>query len=398
MSHMNDDQDRQLDENLHRAGRVLRLPPDATPAQIAGWKRAEPPRPAPPSHAPPLRRLRWFTAFVTTAAACVALYVMLVALPGPTVVEASTIVHRLRQNLFEGFQVTLENIGNEGFRIDGRLILGYGVPPPDAPPGAPARHTESLYVEARLRANEYDEVQPFMDLETAAALRSDTQWAFFQLRGISESLLEKYPLAVPLVYLARQGILVELDGLGHLLRAIADRLPAAWVGPPDAPEPPRGPAPPIVGMNPQADIEYLLGSFLFGHADAKQIDELICLMAQSARQVEVTSPAPGRHVLTARDFRPPGVPPRASGVARLEQLELEIVYDEGVGIDGATIRNVGLFHGTIRLTPMPPRGHDELFDRQRFLRSGRTTVLKLSDLDGLLERLLRDSFVGTGDE
>ncbi|MEP0847225.1 MAG: hypothetical protein HRF50_10465 [Phycisphaerae bacterium] len=393
MSQMNEGQDRQLDENLRRAVRVLRLPPEATLEQVAGWKRAEPSHSAPQQRMSLRRRVRWFTAFVTTAAACVALYVMLVALPGPTVVEASTIVHRLRQNLFEGFQITLENIGNEGFRIDGRLILGYGVPPLDAPPGAPARHTESLYVEARLRANEYDEVQPFIDLESAAALRSDTQWAFFQLRGISESLLEKYPLAVPLVYLARQGILVELDGLGHLLRAIAERLPAGWVGPPDSPEPPRGPAPPIVAMNPQADIEYLLGSFLFGHADATQIDELICLMAQSARQVKVTSPTPGRHVLTARDFRPPGVAPDTPGAARLEPLELEIVYDEGVGIDGATIRNVGLFHGTIRLTPMSPRGHDELFDRQRFLRTGRTTVLKLSELDGLLERLLRDGFL-----
>lgn len=389
MGSEHDHQDRMLDRNLRRFAATIVLPPEPTAEQQRHWK-LPPGRSVRPARGPSRLRVPWLAAFVSTLAASVAIYLMLVTAPGMNTVEASTILHDLRQRLFEGFQVTLENVGDEGLRIDGRLILGFAAPPPDAPDPVPARRTESLYLEARLRANEFQEARPFIDVETVAALRSDAQWIYFQLHSCSDWLLEKYPLALPLIYMGRRGVLLELDGFGQTLELIARMLRPAWV---PSREPSRSPAPADAGP---ADIDDLLDNFIFGRADAAQVDRLVCLIAQSARSVRVHSPRSGRHVLKAEGLRTAGMSTAGGNAAKGGELVLEIVYEEGVGIESAVFRNVGLYRGTIRLTPSPPRADESLFDRQRLLRLGETTVWKLSDLDLILHNLLLELWSGAG--
>lgn len=378
-------QDRRMDENLRRIGRSVPLPAEPTPLQRKRWKvGAAPPSPA-TAHTAPVRA--WLAAFATTIAASIAVYVMLTAFSGATTVEAGTILHSLRQRLLDGYQVTLENVGGEGLRIDGRFVVG-AAPPQHEALAAPVGPYDALFLEARLRANGRH-TPPLVDLETAAALHSESQWLYLRLHGVSETLLERYPLAVPLAYLAQQGILVELDGVGETLGALLAALRPAWFAWPG----PRPAAPAASDSAGSGDLELLLGDFLLGRADADQVDLLVRMMAQEAGSVTVSSPLRGRHVLVASGFAAPGEarqPPgdRQPPDGRLDQLVLEIHYVENVGIEWAEIRNMGALRGRVRLAPGDPHELPGLLRRDRLLRDGRTTVLRLSQLAELLRRAM----------
>ncbi len=388
MSSPRERDDRFLDANLRRFARAQRWAFKPTPEQLLRWKSGAAVRVRLASPRLGLFRTRWLAAFISSAAAAIALYSVLVVAPGASRVQASTILHDLRQRLYEGFAITLEHVGDEGFRVDGQIVLGFGPPPLDAPVTAPGRQAESVFVDARVRANEHAEHRPFIDVETVGALRADSQWVYLRLNGFSDTLLEKYPLAIPLAVLAKNGILIELDGFGQTLRLAAALLQPAWVGPPAPERSPAAPSPTLPApSDAPAELEQLLDSFVFGRADLAQVDRLVSLMAQSARDVRLESSRSGRHVLYATGFGPLS---SAAAPVPLDDLTLEIIYVEGLGIESAVIRNVGLYRGVVRLTPAPTAQQAPLFDRERFIAGGKTTVWKLSDLDQAIFTVLTE--------
>ena len=168
--------DELLDRNLKAIGQRLSLPAEPTALQRAAWKR--PLRAA--LLAPPLNRSTFLQKGVRfmkshralTAGSAVAATIVLGALllwPGLSRdVEAAVIFQSFRETLTDAMEITLKDVGAEGVRVNGRVLL---LQDPTESEAEPAELISGrCYVEVTVQADETaDEIQD-LDLEVAVSL------------------------------------------------------------------------------------------------------------------------------------------------------------------------------------------------------------------------------------
>jgi hypothetical protein len=384
-------EDRLADRNLRMIGRRLTLPAEPTRRQQLAWRQgvASPPLAASRRHAsfPArgarfVRRHRRVTVATSAIAAAIVLAVLLVT-PRGARVEAGVILNSLRRTLLDGFRVTFERIGDEGVYVDGQVAVAL------RPACGGARRTPgavdpselevgSVYAEIRLRGDERDAHRAGLDLHAVLALSDRSQWAYLRMTGLPARTLEDEPLAWVLVGLTGGGLLLDLDGMRELLEpeaaalgrpraAAADRRRGRETADPD-------------------DIAQLVKDFLVGRAGAEQIDRMLVLIAQTARDVRLTETAPGLHVLEVREFKLDTL--AADDAARLADLTLRVAYRVGRGIEYAELEHIGRYDGTLRLAPIDGCIDPGLADKRGVIRRGAAAVWDLSALRPLLGRWL----------
>ncbi len=393
MADQTNHEDRLADRNLRMIGQRLQLPADPTERQQAAWKRAsEAPRaverpvhPSIPERGARFVRRHRFLAAATSAVAAAIVLAVLLATPRGAVVEAHTIFNSLRQTLLDGFQITLEKIGDEGVWVDGKVLVALqAAKGMDATTGVPADPSrlgiESVYAEVRVRGDGLHPKTAGLDLQAVLALHDGVEWVYVKIGGLPNELLEESPTACMFVSLAGGGLLLDVDGVRDLLDADRLGLQAAAARRAD-----RGPARPV---NDEDDLSELYTDFLYGRAGGQQIDRVVTLLAESARDVAVAEVEPGLHVLTARDFTLEAGSADAKEVATLARIVLEVAYRKGRGIEWVVVRNVGAYDGTLRLAPIGDRLDPALFDKGRLIEPGVTTVVDLSGLQPMLEQMI----------
>jgi hypothetical protein len=384
-------EDRLLDRNLQMIGGRLILPSDPTPRQQAAWKQASTSSPSPQPDGPPslstrgvrfVRRHRLLTAATSAVAAGIVLAVLLVT-PHGARVEASVILDTLRKTLLDGFQVTFERIGDEGVYVDGQVAVAL------RPAGTAIQHArravdpstlevESIYAEVRVRGDESDENKAGLDLQAVLALNDETQWAYLKMRGLPDKTLADEPLGWVLVGLTGSGLLLDFDGVRSLLDTRLTAAPAV------APTTLNAPSRVGHAAAAQNSIAQLVKDFLIGRAGADQIDRVLMLIAQTARDVRLAESEPGLHVLTVREFRLDAL--AAEDAAQLADMTLEVTYREGSGIESATLEHIGPYDGVLWLSPISCGVDERRFDQRNVIQPGVTTVWDLSSLRLLLER------------
>lgn len=398
MADQTNHEDRLADRNLRMIGRRLQLPADPTPRQQAAWKQTSAaPRAVEHLHHPSIpergvrfmRRHRFLTAATSAVAASIVLAVLL-ATPRGAVVEARTIFNSLRQTLFDGFEITFQNIGVKGVLIDGKVVVALRAAKKTgaatgAPTDPPRLEVESLYAEVRVRGEESDQQRAGLDLQAVLALDSQTQWAYVKMPGIPANILEEEPMAWLLVSLASRGLLLDLDGIPDLLDfndggSIALQMPTS----------PKADYEPAWGTGGENDLQELFMDLLYGRAGGEQIGRLVTLLAQTARDVRVVEIEPGVHVLTARDFTLEACDVDADEAAVLARLVLKIAYREGGGIDWVVVKNLGAYEGAVRLSPLGAEINPTLFDKARLIEPGATTVWDLSSVQTMLKQMMRE--------
>lgn len=391
-------EDRLADRNLRMIGQRLALPADPTPLQQAAWKQT-PTQPRivqlddhpsfPERGVRFVRRHRFLTIATSAVAASIVLAVLLVT-PHGAIVEASIIFNSLRQTLLDGFQVTFENIGDDGVYVDGQVVVvlrpARGADPRVVGVMDPSDlEVESVYAEVHLRGDDSDEDKAGLDLQAILALSDESQWAYLKMAGLPNKTLEDEPLAWALVGLTGGGLLLDLDGMRDLLDPeAAEGIEEAASGPArGADDVGRRAGRDAAGPN---DIAQLVKDFLIGRAGAEQIDRMLVLIARTARDVSLAEVKPGLHVLTVREFKLDAV--AADDAAQLADMTLEVTYREGSGIASAVLEHIGKYDGTLRLSPIDGYLDRSWFNKRNVIRPGVTTVWDMSSLKPMLKRVL----------
>jgi hypothetical protein len=420
MTDQDNHEDRLADQNLRLIGRHLKLPPDPTQRQQSAWKKTtDVARPADHTAGPPLsqrgasfmKRHRSLT-LATSAAAATIVIAVLFSTPRGAVVEASTIFNSLRQTLLDGFQLTLSDIGEDGVRVDGEILVTLkpredgGVQVSDQFDPA-LLQAESFYFDVSARADESSEELAGLDIQMTMALNEQNQWMYFKMLGLPEELLEQEPMAWAVVGMASSGVLIQMDGLvgdwGEILyfeseddeatdpKGTATASISVKTEPGDDHQAltatAGGTFEPKLSLTGDGEIERLLRDFLTGRATGEQIDEFYALIAEAAEDVSVDEDPDGRYVLTARDFKLDEAD--EEDAAMVGAMILQIVYREGTGIESASLENVGEYGGTLRLAPISGGIDASLFDQERVIEPGVTKVWDLSSLAPLIQESLR---------
>lgn len=394
------------DRNLRMIGRRLPLPADPTARQRACWKRTErvvrragtgEPLSFPERGVRFVRRHRLLTVMTTAAAAVIVLAVLLVT-PRSAVVEASTIFGSLRQTLLDGFELTFEDIGQDGVHADGRLVVVFRSPA--AEQASAAAHfdrsgpiAESLYLELHAWAVKSDSSFDRLDVRLAAALSDARQWVYVRTAALPERLLKERPLAWLLMGLTGGGAVLELDGLwGDWNRPVTQG--GALCEPGEA-EIPGDDATSAVGGSPgvgefpgwrlteNGDMERMFLDILTGRASGEQMKQVATLLAESAGDVGIAREEPGLWVLTAREFDMGSA--GGGDLAMLAGMVLVVKYRDGRGIVAAALENLGEYGGTLRLAPLCGGADERLFDTARVVEPGVTRIWDLSGLKSVFD-------------
>ena len=375
-------EDRLFDQNLRLLAHYVDCP-EPTQAQMARWKqetdtngdRAYDDARSPGGPFRFIKRRRMLTLATSALAAGIALVVFLVTPHGATV-EAGIILHSLRQTLLDGFEMTFERIGEDGVYVDGRLAVTL------RPRVGTSRFHDgrddpsllevgSLFAEARLRGEETSEAKAGLDLQATLALCDSTQWAYLKTSGLPNWTIEDEPLAWAIVGLTSNGLLIDLGDsplLPELRDASGAELDSRSVK---------------ASSRPVTDPAQLIKDFLVGRAGADQIDHVLALIAQTARDVDLREIEPGLHVLRVGRFNLSAL--GTDGAVKLADMTLEVRYRQGRGIESAVLEHLGAYDGLLRLTPLNDGLDPVLFDKRAAVRSRLTTVWDVSAIKPLLQ-------------
>ncbi len=219
MATHDDKQDRLLDRNLAEIGRRVSLPDEPDKAQCARWR--QPSAESSGSLSKGVRLMRKHKVFTVVGAssalaACLALTVALFGPWGKTEVEAATIFQSLREAVSGAFSLEFEDIKHDGVTGNGRVLVVFDQTEDEA--GAGGRECanlghEAVYAEFQISADEDHAKAPGLEIETALSLRNGREWLFIQTRKIPPALLEEHPMMALIASMARNGLLLKLDGI-----------------------------------------------------------------------------------------------------------------------------------------------------------------------------------------
>lgn len=386
VSDCDNERDRMFDRNLREFGRRVGIP-EPTRGQQSRWQAA--PSAATmrtadvPCGAGVLRsggRRRTLALFSSALAAGIALAVFLVTPRGATV-EAGTILRSLRQTLLDGFEINFKGIGENGVFADGRLAValrprsGTSAAHMGVDPSALAEfEVESLYAEVNLRGDLADAGKSGLDWQAILALGDGAQWAYIRAHGLPNWTFKDQPLACTIVGLTSNGLLVDF-GERRLLKELRERERVA-----------RASDQVQTASQVRGGAARLVKDFLVGRAGAEQIDHVLALIAQTAREIQLREVEPGLYILRVSRFNLDSL---ASGEAeKLAAMTLEVRYRQGQGIESALLEHLGQYDGTLRLAPLADGIEPLVLAKRQELSSGPVTVWDVSAIQPLLERCI----------
>jgi hypothetical protein len=379
-----------MDENLAMIGARLTLPPAATATQRESWKSGGR-EPGASVHAARstggLVRRRPYVLAGSALAAAVALAAFLATPTQHSTVEAATIWRTFRESVHRGLRVTLADIGADEVQVDGHLnvlfkhAINLGQLFGD-------NQSEDLPIEAvsgELNVTCGAEAEPLAGLKLliALGLSKADQWIYLRSEDPTPLTQVVGPFAALIFRPLRDGLLLDLKGTLDL-DALFDPPPPELV----APDVPPADAEPSSAENSSgSDATALVRNFLAGQASTKELEALAAQLEQAAREVRVDQRAPGVFVLVARDFAAAADAADEATPQWLSEMSLEIAYREGVGIEWATLSNVGDRRGRVQIEFIAEPTAADRLERARYVQDGVTTVVDVAALENALEAL-----------
>ena len=341
-----------------------------------------------------MRNHRYMTLTGSAVAACVAIAAFLFVMPRHSPVEAATILNSFSATLKDGFRMTFENLGDDGVRVDGEIIVQFQkgalreILDKAFERGNEPR-IEAVYFDARVRADDTSDEIAGMDLKVSAGIAGENRWAYLRMNKVPPRLLEEQPIVAIFVTMLRNGVLLEL---GDLLDEFGAGMPFMLVQK-DKELASVGPLKIVVGLGEDEDedeerdpedaqedqFKELIRAFLSGKASGEHIEQLVALIEENADDVKVNvrQRENGLHVLTASGFD--------DDEEFIENMVIEIAYREGVGIEWAKIDHVGKYDGNIRFELSDDAIDADLLSGKKFRDDEGTTVIDLDNLKGLIK-------------
>ena len=361
-------------------------------------------------------RFLTFTGAGSLVAAVLAFSFLIVVPSQRSTVEAKTIFNSLREALNSAFEVTIEDLSIEGLHIDGRVgVVLDGDADAIKPLNAPPR---GAYLEMAIRAD--DTADPDVagaDIKVAAALTQGNEWAFVRITALPPAVLEEAPPVAFLANFARDGLLLDLDGLldDDPLRDIFGDVTISNESPASAeknlalsisggasstaPGQQSGEDDVQIDVNVRSEksvltpdgnhidpnaFEQLPQRLLTGQATASELENLITLLESAAEQATIAEVEPGLHVLTVSglDIDDDDI----EGEILLGNAVLQVAYREGAGVEWLRIDHLGVDDGRILVEMTDLTTDHELFSRERFLADPKVTRFDLAGLLNFFEK------------
>lgn len=423
MNDRTEQQDVLLDCNLKSIGRRIELPAEPTDEQRARWR-----MPADRRSSPRLvlgvrfmrnHRFLTFAGAGSAVAACIALGALLIGPGGQPPVQAAVIFASFREALSNAFEISLENIGAEGIRVNGRVAVAL---PDDL--SATNAEPKAMYAELRIEASpEADEDIAGLNMRVNIALAPGHEWLYLKMNKFPRHVVQDNPIAMVVLQMARNGLLLELGGLleGELMEGLLGGLSLAdELGDELGEEIQREVRKEVrqeirkarrkgrvrgaqkADANddddqPQFDadeIKGLLKRFVLGKTTRADIDTLASLLEEASGKVEVTKTRDGLYILTARDF---DIDEAGDDAKMIENLVMQIAYRDNGGIEWAELQNIGDFGGKLRFTRIELSTDDEMFDKTRVIEPGVTTVINLSQIVQMFKPFIEQKLSGDSD-
>lgn len=419
---MNDRTERQdslLNCNLKSIGQRIELPAEPTDEQRARW-RIPADRPSSPRLVQGVRFMRnhrflTFAGAGSAVAACIALGALLIGPGGQPPVQAAVIFASFREALSNAFEISLEDIGAEGIRINGRVAVAL---PDDL--SATNAEPKAMYAELRIEASpEADEDIAGLNMRVNIALAPGHEWLYLKMNKFPRHVAKDNPMAMVMLQIARNGLLLELGGLleGDLMEGLLDSLSLSAeireeieqelqeevrkeirearreVVIRAGDETDTDDRSPLDSVDPQ-QIESLAKRFVLGKTTRADIDLLVSLLEEASGKVDVKKTRDGLYILTARDF---DIDDIGDDAKMIENLVMQIAYRESGGVEWAELQNVGDFSGTLRFTRIELSTDDEMFDKTRVIEPGVTTVINLSQIVQMFKPFIEQKLGGDSD-
>ena len=357
-----------------------------------------------------MRNRRYILPAGSAVAAALILAVLLTTPTPRSAVEAGTILSNLRETLHRGFSVTFENIGDgKGALVDGRVWMlfnrGFSLAELAGSDEPIDLALEEICLDIGVELGEDAEELADLKMRIAVALSEEEQWVYMQVNDITPLIEHIGPAAMFFAGYLQNGLLLELTGLldGEFPISVTGNLAEdsdlvdAQAGAAHAPRYSYSyqtkfksrAAVDADSSEPAMDEEIgeLLGKWLSGKVTPEEFDQFVAKIEEAFAQVHVDEVEPGLYVLTASDFSGLHDEVEPGEAKWLTGLMLEIAYREEVGVEWATLSNVGPAAGELRFEFIDDARDVDRITRDEYYQEGVTTMFDLGGLVKSLEAL-----------
>ncbi len=148
-------------------------------------------------------------------AACIALAVLFMGPWGQTEVKAAAIFQSFREAVSNAFSLRIENVRHDGVLVNGRALVILADEESGGSRAVSALNDpqlEAAFVELHIQMDDDHPDAPGLDFEAAVSMRPDREWAFVKGREIPSNMWTQHPALAVMGTMARNGVLVELEG------------------------------------------------------------------------------------------------------------------------------------------------------------------------------------------
>ena len=361
-----------------------------------------------------MRRHRTLT-WAGATAAVVAIGFMLAA-PATQPVEARTILRSFSESFNNVFQVTLNDIGEEGMHVSGRVLVTIKESEGAEPQRPADMEPDGVYLNLEVQADEdADPDIAGLVAKVEIALKEGQEWIYMKIPAFPEQILEEAPFLGVFQQMAQDGVLISMDGLmaGEMFEGISLGMSEMFGALDQAQgelraeiltevEKALAEAEKHEGLSEQeaqeirearvalgavedfdeealAQIEELARGLFTGELSREDLDQLMSLIESTAGTMTVEELGAGEYLLIASGFD--------DDDPDIKDAVFKVRYREGFGVPWAEIANIGAYKGSVRIELAEVEVDESLFDKSRYLDDGVTKVLDLSGLMQFVESM-----------
>ncbi|MCH8912674.1 MAG: hypothetical protein IIA33_03795 [Planctomycetes bacterium] len=328
-----------------------------------------------------MKRHKFFTVG-SAVAATIGVTVIAMSVSAPRV-SASEIFGNFKQAIGKSIQVTFKvTEPDQGIDVEGRVFVR------KAEGSAEGQRPEEIYLDIQVRSDKEGGDLSGLDVHIEGALTPDNEWVYLKLNSLPIKVLKEEPMLAFFGAMARNGVVLKLDGLsGELHEGIFGMHEEilgelkGLVGELSEDDDGRSGKRRISGLQkPHEELAQALKALLKGEGTEGSLNHLIEWLEQHATNASVKEGRGGLYVLSAEGFAEIAGEHDIDEDERqiLDKLKIQIAYTRDDGVQWATVDIPGLVALRVEL------GNAEidpaLFSSERYENDGVTQVFDMAGL------------------
>ncbi len=328
-----------------------------------------------------MKRHKFFT-IGSAVAATIGLSVIALSISAPHV-SASEIFDNFKQSIGKSIQVTFTvTEPDEGINVEGQIFIR------KADKASEGQRLEEIYLEIEVSSDKEEGDLAGLDVHIESSLVPDNEWIYLKLNSLPAKLIEEEPMVAVFGAMARNGVVLKLDGLSGDLHdgifgireEILSELEGVF-GELSEEDNGGGRVRRTQGLQePHEELAQALKAVLKGQGTEDSLNELIEWLEQHATNVSIKEGRRGLHILSAEGFAEIAGEHDIDEDEReiLDRLKIQIAYTRDDGVQWATVDIPDLVNLKVELAN--PKIDPALFSSDRYENDGVTQVFDMAGL------------------